>query len=378
MRGRARGRRRLRGRARRPGAGRCAAAARRWTGSRSRTTTPAADGVRLRRRPRIAVLYAVGTIVSGRSGFDATDGDLVGSDSIVEDIRRIRDDRSIRGIVLRIDSPGGSSVASDVILRELMLTQGATIPSGRSSCRCRISRRRAATTSRSRATRSWRSRARSPARSASTPGRSSTAARSNKVGVTAEAVLEGANADIYSPLSPFTPAQREQVARLHAGLLQRASSTRRPRRARRRATRSTRWRRAECGPARRPRSAAWWIGWAGSTMALAAVKERAGMRPDDAVETVVYPRRRTFYEALSDQFGGASSGVSLVRALGGARGPGARDRVGHRAGAPVPPRRAAGADAVCVREVGSGLRAQGSGLRARTSPAASERPLCSA
>ena len=38
------------------------------------------DGVRLRRRPRIAVLYAVGTIVSGRSGFDATDGDLVGSE----------------------------------------------------------------------------------------------------------------------------------------------------------------------------------------------------------------------------------------------------------------------------------------------------------
>jgi protease-4 len=80
-------------------------------------------GVRLRRRPRIAVLYAVGTIVSGRSGFDATDGDIVGSESIVEDIRRIRDDRSIRGIVLRIDSPGGSSVASDVILRELMLTK---------------------------------------------------------------------------------------------------------------------------------------------------------------------------------------------------------------------------------------------------------------
>ena len=81
------------------------------------------DGVRLRRRPRIAVLYAVGTIVSGRGGFDPTDGELVGSDTLIEDIRRIRDDRSIRGIVLRIDSPGGSSVASDVILRELQLTK---------------------------------------------------------------------------------------------------------------------------------------------------------------------------------------------------------------------------------------------------------------
>ena len=41
------------------------------------------------------------------------------------------------------------------------------------------------------------------------------------------------------------------------------------------------------------------------------------------METVIYPRRRTFYEALSDQFGGSSSGsASLVRALTGVRGPG--------------------------------------------------------
>ena len=60
----------------------------------------------------------------------------------------------------------------------------------------------------------------------------------------------------------------------------------------------------------------------GLEAALAAVKERVGMRPDEAVETVVYPRPRTLYEALSDQLGGSSSGVSLLRALGGARGPG--------------------------------------------------------
>jgi len=72
---------------------------------------------------RIAVLYAVGTIVSGRSGFDPVNGTVVGSDTVVEQIRRVRDDDSIKAIVLRVDSPGGSSIASDVIWRELMITR---------------------------------------------------------------------------------------------------------------------------------------------------------------------------------------------------------------------------------------------------------------
>ena len=56
--------------------------------------------------------------------------------------------QSIKAIVLRVDSPGGSSVASDVIWRELMITREADNRRGRSSCRCRTSPRRAATTSR--------------------------------------------------------------------------------------------------------------------------------------------------------------------------------------------------------------------------------------
>jgi len=48
---------------------------------------------------------------------------VVGSDTLVEQIRRARDDRSLKAIVLRIDSPGGSTVASDVIWRELMITR---------------------------------------------------------------------------------------------------------------------------------------------------------------------------------------------------------------------------------------------------------------
>jgi len=68
----------------------------------------------------VAVIYAVGTIVSGNGGSGPT-GTEVGSDKLTEYIRDVRNDDSIKAAVLRIDSPGGSTVASDVIWRELML-----------------------------------------------------------------------------------------------------------------------------------------------------------------------------------------------------------------------------------------------------------------
>ena len=276
------------------------------------------DGVRLRRRPRIAVLYAVGTIVSGRSGFDATDGDLIGSESIVEDIRRIRDDRSVRGIVLRIDSPGGSSVASDVILRELMLTKE------------RNPERPIVVSMSNLAASGGYYIALAGDEIVAQPGTLTGSigiytgkfvygGALNKIGVTAEAVLAGANADIYSPLSPFTPKQRDQVRAFmqdfYTGFLDKTAAARMKTREEVHALAQGRvW----TGAQAKEHGLVDRLG--GLDTALAAVKERAGLRPDDAVETVTYPRRRSFYEALSDQLGGAESRFSLVQVLGG-RGP---------------------------------------------------------
>ena len=83
--------------------------------------SPASLG--LNRGPRIAVIYAVGTIDGGRSGFDPVNGPSLGSDTLIEYIRQARRDRRVRAIVLRIDSPGGSATASDAIWRELVITQ---------------------------------------------------------------------------------------------------------------------------------------------------------------------------------------------------------------------------------------------------------------
>ena len=54
---------------------------------------------------------------------DRVNGPVVGSDTLTEYIRQARRDSAVRAIVLRIDSPGGSTTASDAIWRELVITK---------------------------------------------------------------------------------------------------------------------------------------------------------------------------------------------------------------------------------------------------------------
>src|SRR5262245_26191418 len=85
----------------------------------------AARGFGFDGRPRVAVIYAVGEIMSGVSDASPFGGDLAGSTTLARAIRQARNDSSIRAIVLRVDSPGGSGTASEVIWRELSLARKA-------------------------------------------------------------------------------------------------------------------------------------------------------------------------------------------------------------------------------------------------------------
>jgi protease-4 len=68
--------------------------------------------------PKIAILYIEGDMVDGRSShIPLVDLDFTGSYSVVDTIKAVRDDASIKSVVLRIESPGGSSMAADVIWR---------------------------------------------------------------------------------------------------------------------------------------------------------------------------------------------------------------------------------------------------------------------
>ncbi len=69
--------------------------------------------------PKIAVIGAYGGINVGRGGNDPIwGGESIGSETLVKQLRRARKDDSIKAVVLRVDSGGGSALASDIIWAE--------------------------------------------------------------------------------------------------------------------------------------------------------------------------------------------------------------------------------------------------------------------
>ncbi len=74
-----------------------------------------------RRGSRIALIYGTGSIARGSSGFDPmTRGSSFGADDVAQAFREARDDRKVKAIVFRVDSPGGSAMGSEVVHREVL------------------------------------------------------------------------------------------------------------------------------------------------------------------------------------------------------------------------------------------------------------------
>lgn len=70
-------------------------------------------------KPKIAVIYATGTITDGKSADSMLGGATCGAKTMVEAIREAEADANVKAIVLRVDSPGGSAFASDLMWHEL-------------------------------------------------------------------------------------------------------------------------------------------------------------------------------------------------------------------------------------------------------------------
>jgi protease-4 len=264
-----------------------------------------ARSVGIRPRSRIAVIYAVGVIAGGRSSFDPMNGAVAGSDTIVEQIRRIRDDSSVKAIVLRVDSPGGSSTASDVIWRELMITRDEK-PA------------RPLITSMSDLAASGGYYIAMPgqvivAQPATLTGsigiytgKMVTGGTLGKLGISAETVKSGRNADMYSPLTPFSPEQRTKVDQymqaFYDQFVEKVAESRHltPERVDAMAQ-------GRVWTGRQARELGLVDQLGGLDAALAIAKQRANIPADEDVELVVYPPRRSFYEALAEQFGGGAT-----------------------------------------------------------------------
>ena len=89
--------------------------------------------------PTIAIVHAEGVIMSGKSGQSLFGGKTVGSSTLVKTFDEIAKNDKIKAVVFRIDSPGGSALASEMILqavrrcakkKPVIISQGAVAGSG--------------------------------------------------------------------------------------------------------------------------------------------------------------------------------------------------------------------------------------------------------
>src|SRR5215207_6718375 len=84
-------------------------------GAEYRDVSPESLG--LNKGERIAVIYASGEIGSGSSENSPSGDQSIGSDTVAKALNDAAADKSIKAVVLRVDSPGGSGLASDIIWR---------------------------------------------------------------------------------------------------------------------------------------------------------------------------------------------------------------------------------------------------------------------
>ena len=255
----------------------------------------AATGVRP--RGRIAVINAAGIITSGTSGFDPVNGAVVGADSLVEYIREVRADRSIRAIVLRVDSPGGSSTASDVIWRELSISRENDRP-------VIVSMSDLAASGGYYISLGGDAIVAQPGTLTGSigvyTGKFVASGTLDKLGANIEATSQGRHAEIYSPDRRFTADERAKIQQsmqlVYDQFIERTAAARQmtPEK-----VDEVAQGRVWTGEQARRIGLVDELG--GLYKAIDMAKQRARIAADDEVELVVYPPRRSFYEVLAEE-----------------------------------------------------------------------------
>ncbi|HEX4964877.1 MAG TPA: signal peptide peptidase SppA [Thermoanaerobaculia bacterium] len=161
---------------------------------------------------QVAIVFALGTIVRGGGGTAPwTEESYLGSDKMAETLRDLREDGSVAAVVLRVDSPGGSALASDLILRQVeKLKQKKPVVVSMSDAAASGGYYIAAKASRIVA---------EPATITGSigvfGGKFVTRRFEEEIlGIGHDSQKRGANADIYSELQPYSPQQEAQVQQL--------------------------------------------------------------------------------------------------------------------------------------------------------------------
>ena len=255
----------------------------------------------LNRGPRVAVIFALGTINGGKSGYDPVNGAVAGSETLIEYIRQARRDASVRAIILRIDSPGGSATASDAIWRELMITRAdrplvASMSDLAASGGYYIAMPAHVIVAQ-------------PSTLTGSigifGGKIVTGGVYEKLGARIESTSIGKHAEINSPARRYNGEEvkklREQLQAFYDQFVEKVAESRNSQPEKIDAIAQGRvW----TGQQAKQNGLVDQLG--GLDLAIAVAKQRAKIPVASEVELVVYPPRKSFYELLSDQFSGSS------------------------------------------------------------------------
>ncbi len=242
-------------------------------------------------RPKVAVLYATGSITSGRSKQSMFGGQTLGSDTLIKAIRNVRDDKTVKAVVLRIDSPGGSALASDLMWRELELLEvpfyvsmGDTAASGGYYIAMGADRIFA-----------------EPGTLTGSigvvGGKLAIGGLFEKVGITTSVISRGKNAGVFSTTSGFSESERKAMQHLLNTVYEQFTS------------KAAQGRGMELDQLKKLAAGRVYTGQQALKVGLvdelgtladtiAAVKAKAGFEPDDRVELKVLPKAPNPLEAL--------------------------------------------------------------------------------
>ena len=257
---------------------------------------------------RIALLYATGTIASGSSSFDGTTGLVIGSETFAAWLRKVRIDPTVKAVVVRIDSPGGSAIASEVMWREIMLTRekmpvivsmGDVAASGgyyiAAPAHVIVAEPGTITGSIGVVT-----------------GKFVLGGAMEKLGVGTGSVSDGRNAEIYSPFRAFTPPERARIDEMMQAtyelFLSRVVEGRKSQRDKIHAVAQGRvW----TGHQALERGLVDEIG--GLDRAIQIAKEKAKLDVNQIVDLIVYPQKPSLFDILANPLGPSMSmGLDLL------------------------------------------------------------------
>jgi protease-4 len=265
-------------------------------------STPRQDP-ELARLPQVALVYANGSISQGGSeeGFEETDAIL--NDDLIRTLDQIRRDRRIRAVLLRVNSPGGSAFASDLIWRKIreldtekpvVASMGGVAASGGYYI-AMAARKVYATTGTLTGS------------IGVVGGKFSLAGTYEKLGITKESIGRGAFSDLFSESRLFSPTERqlidEQMRVVYEDFLSKAATSRNMTRDQVHELAQGRvWTGADA------KSAGLIDGTSGMNGAIDEIKRQLNLRTEDRIALVPFPRERTLLDLLTRAF--SSSGGS--------------------------------------------------------------------